>query len=86
LETVYHGEYLDIRWTELHNLSLHGLYFLPSIITVITLERMRWAGNVAHVREKRNAYRFLVGESEGSTSLESHMCKCEDNTEMGAKK
>jgi hypothetical protein len=26
---------------------------------------MRWAGHVARMEEKRNAYRILVGKSEG---------------------
>jgi hypothetical protein len=31
--------------------------------------RMRWAGHVARVGEKRNAYRILVGKPEGKTLL-----------------
>jgi hypothetical protein len=31
--------------------------------------RMRWAGNVARMREKRNAYRLLVGKPEGKKQL-----------------
>jgi hypothetical protein len=29
------------------------------------LRRMRWAGHVARMGEKRNAYRILVGKPEG---------------------
>jgi hypothetical protein len=32
------------------------------IIRVIKSRRMRWAGHVARVGKKKNAYRFLVGE------------------------
>jgi hypothetical protein len=34
----------------------------PSIIRMIKSRRMRWAGHVARIREKRNAYRILVGK------------------------
>jgi hypothetical protein len=47
---------------------------------------MRWAGNVAHIRDKRDAYRFLVGASEGNRCLGSHRYKYEDNTKVGVKK
>jgi hypothetical protein len=30
---------------------------------------MRWAGNVARMGEKRNAYRLLVGKPEGKRPL-----------------
>jgi hypothetical protein len=32
---------------------------------MIKLRRIRWAGHVARIEEKRNAYRILVGKSEG---------------------
>jgi hypothetical protein len=31
--------------------------------------RMRWAGHVARMREKRNVYRLLVGKPEGKRPL-----------------
>jgi hypothetical protein len=31
---------------------------------------MRWAGHVARMGEKRNAYRILVGSAEGKRPLE----------------
>jgi hypothetical protein len=34
------------------------------------MRRMRWAGHVARMREKRNAYRILVGKPEGKRPLE----------------
>jgi hypothetical protein len=50
---------------KLHNEKLHNLYFSPSIIRMIKSRRMRWAGNVARMGEKRNSYRILVGKPEG---------------------
>jgi hypothetical protein len=54
---------------KLHNEKLHDLYSSPSIIGIMKARRMRWAGHVARVREKRNAYRLLVGKPEGKIPL-----------------
>jgi hypothetical protein len=43
-------------WRNLHNEELHNLYSSPSIIRMIKSRRMRWAGHVARIGEKRNAY------------------------------
>jgi hypothetical protein len=43
-------------WRKLHNEELHNLYSSPSIIRIIKSRRMKWAGHVAHVGEKRNIY------------------------------
>jgi hypothetical protein len=56
-------------WRKLHNEKLHNLYASPSIIRMIKSRRMRWAGHVARMREKRNAYRILVGNPEGKRPL-----------------
>jgi hypothetical protein len=40
-------------------------YSSPSIIRMIKSSRMRWAGYVARMREKRNAYRILVEKPDG---------------------
>jgi hypothetical protein len=45
--------------------KLHNLYSSPSIIRMIKSRRMRWAGYVARMGEKRNAYRILMGKPEG---------------------
>jgi hypothetical protein len=49
------------EWRKLHNEELRDLYSSPSIIRIIKSMRMRWAGHVARMGEKRNAYRLLVG-------------------------
>jgi hypothetical protein len=49
---------------KLHNEGLHNLYSSPSIIIIIKSRRMKWAGHVARMRAKRNAYRILVGKPE----------------------
>jgi hypothetical protein len=57
------------EWRKLLNEELRDLYSSPSIIRIIKWRRMRWAANVARVGEKRNAYRFLVGNPEGKRPL-----------------
>jgi hypothetical protein len=52
-------------WRKLHNDELHNLYYSPSIIRMIKLRRMKWAGHVARMGEKRYSYRILVGNPEG---------------------
>jgi hypothetical protein len=51
-------------WRKLHNEELRNLYSSPSIIRMIKLRRMRWAGHVARIEEKRNGYRILVAKPE----------------------
>jgi hypothetical protein len=51
-------------WRKLHNEELHKLDSSPSIIRIIKSRRMSWAGHVARMGEKRNAYRILVGKPE----------------------
>jgi hypothetical protein len=39
--------------------ELHDLYSSPSIIRIINARKMKWAGHVARMGDKRNAYRLL---------------------------
>jgi hypothetical protein len=50
---------------KLRNEELRDLYSSPSIIRIVMSKRMRWAGHVAPVWEKRNVHRVLVGKPEG---------------------
>jgi hypothetical protein len=49
---------------------------------MIKSRRMRWAGHVARMGEKRNAYRILVGKLEGKRPLGRPGCRWEDNIKM----
>jgi hypothetical protein len=69
-------------WRKLHNEELHNLYSSPSIIRVIKSRGMRCAGHVAQMREKRNAYRTLVGKPEGKRPLGRPRRRCVDNIKM----
>jgi hypothetical protein len=49
---------------------------------MIKSRRMRWAGHVARVGEKRNAYTILVGKPEGNRPLGIPRRKWLDNIKM----
>jgi hypothetical protein len=53
------------EWRKLHNEELHGLYPSSTTLRVIRSRRMRWAGHVARMGERRGVYRVLVGRTEG---------------------
>jgi hypothetical protein len=55
------------KWRKLHNEKLRDLYSLLSVIRIIKSRKMRGAGHVVRMREKRNAYRLLVGKPEGKS-------------------
>jgi hypothetical protein len=44
--------------------------------------KMRWAGHVSRMREKRNVYTILVGKPTGKKLLVGHRHRCDDTTEM----
>jgi hypothetical protein len=67
------------EWRKLHNEELNDLYSPPSIVRVIKSRRMRWAGHVARMGEKRCAYRVLVGKPERKRPLWRLGCRWEDN-------
>jgi len=50
------------EWRRLHNEEFHNLYYSPNIIRVIKTRRMRWAGHVGRMVERRGAFRVLVGK------------------------
>jgi hypothetical protein len=52
-------------WRRLHCEQLHNLYDSLNIIREIKSRRIRWAGNVARIRNMRNAYNILAVKPEG---------------------
>jgi hypothetical protein len=49
---------------------------------MIKSRRMRWAGHVARMGEKRNAYRILVGNPEGKRLLGRPRRRLENNIKI----
>jgi hypothetical protein len=70
------------EWRQLHNEELHDLYSSPSIIRIIKSRRVRWAGHVGRMGEKRNACRLLVGKPEGKRPLGRPRRRWVDNIRM----
>jgi hypothetical protein len=56
-------------WRKLHYEELHNFHSSPNITRMIKSRRMRWAGHVARMGEKRNACRIFVGKPEGKRTL-----------------
>jgi hypothetical protein len=69
-------------WRKLHNEELHNLYSSANIIKKIKSRRMRWAGHVAQMGEKRNACTTLVGKPDGKRPLRRPRSKWVDNIKM----
>jgi hypothetical protein len=70
------------EWRKLHNEELRDLYSSPSIVRIIKSRRMLWAGHVARMGKKRNAYRILVGKPEGKRPLGKPKRRRMDNIKM----
>jgi hypothetical protein len=70
------------EWRKLLNEKLRDLCSSPSIIRIIKPWRMRWAGHVARMGEKRNAYRLLVGMPGGKRPLGRPRRRWVDNIRM----
>jgi hypothetical protein len=49
---------------------------------VIKSRRIRWAGHVAHIGEKRGVYMVLAGKPEGRRPLGGPRPRWEDNIKM----
>jgi hypothetical protein len=57
------------KWRKPHKEEVRDLYSSPGTVRMIKLRRMRRAGHVARMGEKRNTYRLLVGMPEGKRLL-----------------
>jgi hypothetical protein len=69
-------------WLNLHNEELHNFHSSPNIIRMIKSRRMRWAGHLARIVEKRNACRILVGKPEEKRPLGRPRHRWVDNIKM----
>jgi hypothetical protein len=73
---------LTREWRKLHNEELNDLYSTRNIVRVIKLRKLRWAGHVACMGERRGLYRVLMGKPEGKRPLGSPRHRREDNIKM----
>jgi hypothetical protein len=73
---------VKVEWRKLHNEELYNLYTLPNIIRRIKSRRMRWAGHVTRMGEKRNVYRILLWKPEGRRPIERPKRWWVDNIKM----
>jgi hypothetical protein len=89
LRKIFGGQRNEVTrgWKRLHNDELHSLYCLriTDIIRMIKSKRMRWAGHIARVEEKKNAYRILVGKPEEKRPLGRPGRRWIDNIKMNLK-
>jgi len=58
------------------------LYYSPNIVWVIKSRKMRWAGHVAHMEERKCVYRVLVRKLEGRRPLGRPRHRWKDNIKM----
>jgi hypothetical protein len=57
------------EWRRFHNEELHGLYSSGKIIRVTKSRRMRYAGHVSRMGERRGACRVSMRKLEGKRPL-----------------
>jgi hypothetical protein len=75
--------YRVLQSTSGHFLNMyHYTNASPSFVRVMKSRRMRWAGNVARMEERRVLYCVLVGKPEGKGPLGRPRFRWEDNIEF----
>ena len=73
------------EWIKLHNEELHSLYRSPIIVRLMKSRRLRWAGDVARMKEGRNALNILTGTPTRKRPLRRPRCRWEDNIRIDFK-
>ena len=75
--TMFTGE-----WRKLRNEKLIYLHSSPIIVRFMKPRRMRQAGHIARMEERRSLYRILVGKPGGKRPLRRPRCRWQDNIKM----
>ena len=52
------------------------------VVRVIKCRRLRWAGHVARMEERRSAFKILTGKPTGNRPLRRPRCRWEGNIRM----
>ena len=55
------------------------MYRSPNVVRVIKSRRLRWAGHVARMEERRSAFKILTGKLTGKRPLGRPSHRWEDN-------
>jgi hypothetical protein len=84
LRRIFGPERIEVaeEWRRLHKKEIYARYFSPNTIQVIKSRRLRWAGLVARMRDRRGAYRVLVGKPKGRKPLGRPRLRWECNIKM----
>ena len=48
------------KWRRLNNEELHSLYLLLNLFSVINSRTLRWAGNVARMKENKSTFKIIA--------------------------
>lgn len=78
----WHEKWLETDLYEGIPRLFHGS---PNKIGIIKWRRVTWAEHAAHMGEKKNAYKFLVGKLDGKRPLEGLYRKRKDNIKVDFK-
>jgi hypothetical protein len=71
------------EWRKLiRNEELNDMYSSPNFVRVIKSRRMRWAGHVTRMGERRGLFRVSVGKPEGKRPLGRPRHRREDNIKI----
>jgi hypothetical protein len=70
------------EWRKLHNEELNDLYCSPSIVRVVKSIRMRWAGHVARMSDRRDVFRVLMRKPEDKRPMGRPRRRWENNIKM----
>jgi hypothetical protein len=70
------------EWRKLHSEELHHLYSSPNNVEVIKSRRMRWAGHVAGMGERKGVCGVLMGTPEGKRPLGRSRRRWKENIKM----
>jgi len=76
------GDKVTGEWRKKHSEELSYLYSSRSFVRVIKSRRMRWAGHVVRMGERRGVYGVLVGKPEGKRPLGIPSHRWEDNIKL----
>jgi hypothetical protein len=69
-------------WRKLHNDEIHKFYSSPNIIRAKKSWRVKWAGYLDSIGERRNSCKVSVGEPVGKRSLRRCKRRWNDNIKI----